>query len=88
MLHSPQDMAEILVTTYGNAPHHVLMSREVFEQHVDRQGVDHRLIRSVDLALRPLGYILTDLLQERDCVVLMRIEVVMHGEGTTTASHG
>ena len=48
MLHSPQDMADLLVTPYRHAPRRVLISREVFEQHVDRQGVDHRLIRSVD----------------------------------------
>ena len=42
----------------------------------------------MDRALRPLGYLLTDLWQERAGVVLMRSEAVMHGAATTTASHG
>jgi hypothetical protein len=55
------------------------MHRDTFEKHVERHGVDHRFIRSVDLELRPMGYILSDLLHERQCVVMMHISTVMQG---------
>src|SRR4029453_2417094 len=51
--------------------------REDFEKQAERHGVDHRLIRSIDLELRPMGYILSDLLQERKCVVMMSISTMM-----------
>ena len=36
MLHIPHDMADLLVTTSGHAPHHMLLPREVFARLVDR----------------------------------------------------
>ena len=77
MQRTPKDMADHLVQMYGTATNGMLMPREEFEQHVERYGVDHRLIRSIDLELRPMGYILSDLLQERQCVVLMSISTIM-----------
>jgi hypothetical protein len=73
MQRTPKEIADRLVQMYGNSPKGLHMPREDFEQHAERPGVDHRLIRSIDLELRPMGYILSDLLQERQCVVLMSI---------------
>jgi hypothetical protein len=77
MLYTPKAIADFLVKTYGSAPKGVILDREAFEKQADRYGVDHRLVRSIDLELRPMGYILFDLLQEQHCVVLMRISMVM-----------
>ena len=83
---TPKEIADRLVQTYGTSTHSMPIHREDFEKQAERPGVDHRLIRSIDLELRPLGYILSDLLQERKCVVMMRISTLMkefaqgHGE--------
>jgi hypothetical protein len=77
MLHTPKDIADFLVHTYGASPKGVLITSEEFEQYTQRYGADHRLVRSVDLELRPMGYILFDLLQERQCVVMMSISSVI-----------
>jgi hypothetical protein len=86
---TPKEIADRLVQMYGTSPKGLHMPREDFEQHAGRHGVDHRLIRSVDLELRPMGYILSDLLQERKCVVMMRISTMMQavaqGEGEEEA---
>jgi len=74
---TPKEIADRLVKMYGNSPKGLHMPREDFEQQAERPGVDHRLIRSIDLELRPMGYILSDLLQERQCVVLMSISTMM-----------
>ena len=77
MLHTPKEIADFLVKTYGNSPKGIIIDKDEFEKHAQRYGVDHRLIRSVDLELRPMGYILFDLLKERTCVVMMNISSVM-----------
>ena len=74
---TPKDIADRLVQMYGNSPKGIIIDREAFEQQAERHGVDYRLVRSVDLELRPMGYSLFDLLQERHCVVLLRISRVM-----------
>jgi hypothetical protein len=77
MLHTPKEIADFLVHTYGNSPTGVLIDRDAFEKHAQRHGADHRLVRSVDLELRPMGYILFDLLKERNCVVMLNISMMM-----------
>lgn len=77
MLHTPKEIADFLVKTYGNSPKGIIIDRDEFEKQVERHGVDHRLVRSVDLELRPMGYILFDLLKERECVAMMSISTVM-----------
>ena len=77
MLYTPKEIADFLVQTYGDAPKGVIIDRDAFEKHAQRQGADHRLVRSVDLELRPMGYILFDLLKERKCLVMMSISTVM-----------
>jgi len=77
MLYTPKEIADFLVQTYGHFPKGIILDRDAFENQADRHGVDHRLVRSVDLELRPMGYILFDLLQERQCVVMMNISLVM-----------
>jgi hypothetical protein len=62
---------------YGTSTKGLHMPRKDFETQAGREGVDHRLIRSIDLELRPMGYILSDLLQERKCVVMMSISTMM-----------
>ena len=74
---TPKEIADRLVQMYGTSTKGLHMPREDFEKHAERHGVDHRLIRSIDLELRPMGYILADLLQERKCVVMMRIRTMM-----------
>jgi hypothetical protein len=74
---TPKEIADHLVQMYGNATKGLHMPREDFEQQAGRHGVDHRLIRSIDLELRPMGYILSDLLKERKCVVMMSISTLM-----------
>ena len=81
MPRTPKDIADHLVQMYGTSTKGLLMPREEFEQHAERPNVDHRLIRSIDLELRPMGYILSDLLQERQCVVLMSISTIMEALG-------
>jgi hypothetical protein len=81
MPRTPKDIADHLVQMYGTSTKGLLMPREEFEQHAERPNVDHRLIRSIDLELRPMGYILSDLLQERQCVVLMSISTMMEALG-------
>ena len=82
MLYTPEEIAHFLVQTYGNAPRGLVIHRDVFEKHAQRYGIDHNLVRSVDLELRPMGYVLVDLLKEQECVVLMHIktyiETLMH----------
>ena len=77
MLHTPKEIADFLVKTYGNSPKGIIIDRDKFEKQAERYGTDHRLVRSVDLELRPMGYILFDLLKERQCVVMMNISMVM-----------
>jgi len=77
MLYTPKEIADFLVKTYGNSPKGVIIDRDEFEKQAQRYSVDHRLVRSVDLELRPMGYILFDLLKERKCVVMMSISSVM-----------
>ena len=77
MQRTPKEIADRLVQMYGNSPQELHRPREDFEQQAERHGVDHRLIRSIDLELRPMGYILSDLLQERKCVVMMSISTMM-----------
>ena len=77
MLHTPKEIADFLVQTYGNSPKGVIIDRDEFEKQAHRHGADHRLVRSVDLELRPMGYILFDLLKERKCVVMMNISMLM-----------
>jgi hypothetical protein len=79
MLYTPKEIASLLVKTYGNSTKSIIIHRDEFEKQADRYGIDHRLIRSVDLELRPMGYILSDLLKERKCVVMMSISTVMEG---------
>jgi hypothetical protein len=55
---------------YGTSTKGLHMHREDLEKQAERNGVDHRFIQSIDLELRPMGYILSDLLQERKCVVM------------------
>jgi hypothetical protein len=81
MQRTPKDIADHLLQMYGTSTKGLLMPREEFEQHAERPNVDHRLIRSIDLELRPMGYILSDLLQERQCVVLMSISTMMEALG-------
>jgi hypothetical protein len=77
MQRTPKEIADCLVQMYGTSPRGLHMPRKDFETQAGREGVDHRLIRSIDLELRPMGYILSDLLQERKCVVMMRISTLM-----------
>ena len=77
MLYTPKKVADLLVKTYGNTPTGSVVLRDEFEKQAERYGVDHRLVRSVDLELRPMGYILFDLLKERKCIVMMSISMVM-----------
>ena len=76
MLHTPKEIADLLVQRYGNSPKSILIDRKEFEQQAGRSGVDHRLVRSVDLELRPLGYVLADLLKEQGCVLMLKIQTV------------
>jgi hypothetical protein len=55
MPRTPKDIADHLVQMYGTSTKGLLMPREEFEQHAERPNVDHRLIRSIDLELRPMG---------------------------------
>ena len=77
MQRTPKEIADRLVHMYGTSPKGLHMPRKDFETQAGREGVDHRLIRSIDLELRPMGYILSDLLQERKCVVMMSISTMM-----------
>jgi hypothetical protein len=81
MQRTPKEIADGLVQLYGTSTQSMPIYREEFEQHAERHNVDHRLIRSIDLELRPMGYILSDLLQERQCVVLMSISTMMEALG-------
>jgi hypothetical protein len=74
---TPKEIADRLVHMYGTSTKGLHMHREDLEKQAERNGVDHRLIRSIDLELRPMGYILSDLLQERKCVVMMSISTMM-----------
>ena len=74
---TPKAIADRFVHMYGTSTKGLHMHREDFEKQAERNGVDHRLIRSIDLELRPMGYILSDILQERKCVVMMRISTMM-----------
>ena len=76
MLHTPKEIADLLVQRYGNSPKSILIDRKAFEQQAERSSVDHRLVRSVDIELRPLGYVLADLLKEQGCVVMLNIQTV------------
>jgi hypothetical protein len=76
MLHTPKEIADLLVHRYGNSPKSILIDREEFEQQAGWSSVDHRLVRSIDLELRPLGYVLADLLKEQGCVVMLKIQTV------------
>ena len=77
MLYTPKDIANFLVKTYGNSPKGIVIHRDEFEKQAQRYGVDHRLVRSVDLELRPMGYVLFDLLKERECVLMMNINTAL-----------
>ena len=77
MLYTPKEIADLLVKTYGNAPKGSVLHRDEFEKHAERYGVDHNFVRSVDLELRPMGYVLFDLLKEQECVVIMNISTFM-----------
>ena len=77
MLYTPKEMADFLITRYGNASQGVIIQRDDFEKQAGRYGVDHNFVRSVDLELRTMGYVLFDLLKERACVVMMNISNVM-----------
>ena len=77
MLYTPKKVADLLVKTYGNTPTGSVVLRDEFEKQAERYGVDHNFVRSVDLELRPMGYVLFDLLKERECVVLMSISMFM-----------
>ena len=76
---TPKEIADRLVKLYGDSTKGITIYRKEFEKQAERHGVDHRLTRSVDLELRPLGYILSDLLKERKCVVMASISTVMAG---------
>ena len=76
MLHTPKEIADLLVQRYGNSPKSILIDREEFAQQAGWSSVDHRLVRSIDLELRPLGYVLADLLKEQGCVVMLEIQTV------------
>jgi len=78
MQRTPKEIADRLVTLYGHSTTGRHIPRDDFEKHAERHGVDLRLIRSIDLELRPMGYILSDLLKERACVVLMSISTLMY----------
>jgi hypothetical protein len=77
MLYTPKEIADFLVKKYGNSPKGMAIHRDEFEKQAERYGVDHNLVRSVDLELRSMGYVLFDLLKERECVVMMNISTVM-----------
>jgi hypothetical protein len=77
MLHTPKEIADFLVKRYGTSPKGIVIHRGEFERQAERYGVDHNLVRSIDLELRSMGYILFDLLKERECVVMMNISTVM-----------
>jgi hypothetical protein len=76
---TPKEIADRLVKLYGNSATGITIYRKEFEKQAERHDVDHRLIRSIDLELRPLGYILSDLLKERKCVAMTSISTVMEG---------
>ena len=82
MLYTPEEIAQFLVQTYSNAPGGLVIHRDAIEKHAKSYGIDHNFVRSVDLELRPMGYVLVDLLKEQECVVLMHIktyiETLMH----------
>ena len=77
MLYTPKEIADLLVKTYGNTPKGNVLHRDEFEKQAERYGVDHNFVRSVDLELRPMGYVLFDLLKEQECVVMMSISTFM-----------
>jgi hypothetical protein len=77
MLYTPKEIANFLVQTYGDSPKGIVLDRDTFEKQTHRYRNDHRLIRSIDLELRPMGYVLFDLLKERECVVMMGISTFM-----------
>jgi hypothetical protein len=74
---TPKEIADRLVKMYGNSTKGRYIHRQDFEKQAERNGVDHRLIRSIDLELRPMGYMLSDLLKERKCVVMVHISTMM-----------
>jgi len=77
MLRTPKEIADFFVKRYGNFPKGIVIHRDEFEKQAERYGVNHNLVRSIDLELRSMGYILFDLLKERECVVMMNISTVM-----------
>jgi hypothetical protein len=87
MLHTPKEIADLLVRMYGSSTQGILVSRDEFEKQAERYGVDHTFVRSVDLELRPMGYILSDLLKERKCVLMMSINTVMEGLAQEEVEH-
>jgi len=48
MQRTPKDMADHLVHMYGTSTNGMPIHREDFEKPVERHGVDHRLIRSIN----------------------------------------
>ena len=88
MLYTPEEIARFLVKAYANAPGGLVLRRDAIEKYAQRYGIDHNFVRSVDLALRPMGYVLVDLLKEQGCVVLMHIktciETLMHEDRQRT----
>ena len=86
MLYTPKEVADLLIQTYGASSKGVVLDRDAFEQQTGRERIDHRFIRSVDLQLRQMGYVLFDLLNEQGCVVLMGIRTFMEtlAEGDMT----
>jgi hypothetical protein len=79
MVRTPHAIAEHLVKMYGTSTTGITIAKEEFEKQSGRERVDHRLIRSVDLALRPMGYTLIDLLTEKSAVGMMSIHAIMEG---------
>jgi hypothetical protein len=76
---TPKEIADRLINVYGNSTKGIAIYRKELEKQAQRYDVDHRLIRSIDLELRPLGYFLADLLKERKCVVMASISTVVEG---------
>jgi hypothetical protein len=77
MLYTPKEIANFLVQTYGDSLKGIVLDRDTFEMQANRYCIDHRLVRSIDLELRPMGYVLFDLLKEQECVVMMSIRTFM-----------
>lgn len=77
MTRTEHELVDQLIAVCSKHHHHVTITQEDFKKIAQKDRLRTVFIENITLMLRPKGYILIDLREEKNCITVMSIEFLM-----------